>query len=306
MDTNETTTERPCAYDGCTSGLPGTVEVEVPAAYTGRPAYRCRTDKHALLCPACAAVVRDSISGTVTVHEDGAEPRAVAVKGVRSLFPAEAFIRPRKPRAAKPAAPEVERPAAAKAPAQAKAQTREEWLNAMVAKLRPVFAEHEATIPSKVRVTCGWPSTGALAQKTRRIGECWPESASADGTREILVSPVLADSVEVAAVLVHELVHAALPAGVGHGAPFARLAKSLGLTGKMTATVAGEALRARLAAMVEAPYPHAVLDMSKRRKQGTRMLKVECPDCGYTVRTTAKWIEVGMPACPCGAEMVLA
>jgi hypothetical protein len=30
----------------------------------------------------------------------------------------------------------------------------------------------------------------------------------------------------------------------------------------------------------------------------------ECPCCGYTVRTTHKWIAVGAPRCPSGTEMV--
>jgi hypothetical protein len=40
-------------------------------------------------------------------------------------------------------------------------------------------------------------------------------------------------------------------------------------------------------------------------KQGTRLLKCECPECGYVVRTTQKWLDVGVPSCPCGAEMVV-
>jgi len=35
------------------------------------------------------------------------------------------------------------------------------------------------------------------------------------------------------------------------------------------------------------------------------MLKVSCPADGYTVRTTAKWIAVGFPTCPCGTEMTI-
>lgn len=35
----------------------------------------------------------------------------------------------------------------------------------------------------------------------------------------------------------------------------------------------------------------------------TRMRKVACPVCGYTVRMARKWIAVGMPTCPCGATM---
>ena len=35
--------------------------------------------------------------------------------------------------------------------------------------------------------------------------------------------------------------------------------------------------------------------------QSTRLLKALCPDCGYVIRVTAKWVEVGLPVCPCGA-----
>lgn len=41
-------------------------------------------------------------------------------------------------------------------------------------------------------------------------------------------------------------------------------------------------------------------------KQSTRMIKLVCPADGYAVRTTRKWIEVGLPRCPCGREMVRA
>jgi hypothetical protein len=36
---------------------------------------------------------------------------------------------------------------------------------------------------------------------------------------------------------------------------------------------------------------------------GSRLLKCECPGCGYVVRTTAKWLAVGLPVCPCGETM---
>lgn len=106
-------------------------------------------------------------------------------------------------------------------------------------------------------------------------------------------------------VLVHELVHAADDCRSGHKGAFRRLATAIGLTGRMTATVAGPELAARLHALAEelGPYPHAALDASMRKKQSTRMLKVVCPDCGYAVRTTNKWLEIGVPTCPCGTEM---
>lgn len=49
-------------------------------------------------------------------------------------------------------------------------------------------------------------------------------------------------------------------------------------------------------------FSMARLTPTSTAKAGTRLLKLECK-CGYTVRTTQKWIEVGMPTCPCGEEM---
>jgi hypothetical protein len=48
-------------------------------------------------------------------------------------------------------------------------------------------------------------------------------------------------------------------------------------------------------------YPHAELkSMPKLKKCGTRMIKLGCDSCGYIVRTTQKWIDLGTPTCTCG------
>lgn len=185
--------------------------------------------------------------------------------------------------------------------------TREDWLAAITAKLAPYFEDRGKPLPEKVRVSCGWPSRRPTALKNRVVGECWSPAASADAATEVFVSPYLSDGVEVGAVLVHELCHAAAGTMCGHKGDFRKLALALGLTGKMTATTAGDELKARLNALIQGvgAYPHATLDATKsgKKKQGTRMIKVICPECGYTVRTTAKWIEVGLPTCCCGKEM---
>jgi hypothetical protein len=98
----------------------------------------------------------------------------------------------------------------------------------------------------------------------------------------------------------------------------------------MTATTASVELAAEMITLAETlgDYPHGRFTAFDRpavrpevpgeevpdeprvssgpRSQGTRMLKLVAPCCGYTVRTTRKWIEVGMPSCPCGSEMELA
>ena len=182
--------------------------------------------------------------------------------------------------------------------------TREVWLRLMTVKLRADFSRRGIELPSEIAVSCGWPSKNARARNGRRIGECWRADCSAGRRPEIFISPTLADSVEVAAVLVHEMIHAALP-DAGHGPAFKRAAVQLGLTGKMTATVAGPDLRDHLALLVRQidrrGYPHAELrPLGDERKQSTRLIKLECRGCGYVIRTTRKWIEVGTPVCCCG------
>lgn len=179
--------------------------------------------------------------------------------------------------------------------------TREEWLNTLTDNLRPLFS---VEVPENIRVTCGWPSQAAKAEKNRRIGECWSCENSEDKHFEIFISPLL-DAVEAAGILVHEMVHAIVGIEEGHKGLFRTVAMAVGLEGKMTATVPGAELAGKLREILAGmpPYPHGRLTFTKKAVQGTRMLKVLCPICGYQVRTTQKWLEVGTPTCPCGEQM---
>lgn len=183
-------------------------------------------------------------------------------------------------------------------------QTREEWLTAAVAALSPIFDTAGETLPP-VRVSVGWP--GGRGAKGSVIGQCWKSTASADSVPQMFISPVLGDAARVLDVLAHELIHALDDCTSGHRGRFAKVAKEIGLTGKMTATVAGPELASTLADIAASlgEYPHAVLTpgMSGVKTQGTRMVKVTCPEDGYTIRATRKWLDVGLPTCPCGAEM---
>lgn len=188
----------------------------------------------------------------------------------------------------------------------AKFTTREEWLNAAAQAVRPLFDEQGAADYPKFRVSCGFPKGGRGA-----IGQAWTPSASGDATAELFISPKLEELVKVGSagvldVLVHELIHAVVGNEAGHKGPFRKLAKAIGLQGKMTATVTDEALANRLLELTAAlgPYPHAQLSSLTVTKQTTRMLKVQCDGCGFTCRTTRKWLdEVGTPTCACGTEM---
>jgi hypothetical protein len=184
--------------------------------------------------------------------------------------------------------------------------TREQWLQAAVADLRVLLDAQGHTVP-RVYVSVGFPGGGS---RRTRIGECWRPEASSDGVGHVFISPILIGDVLVLGTLAHELVHAVnhSQGESGHGKCFADIAKPLGLTGKMTATGVGVELASKLEAIGAAlgEYPHALLKPggSPVKKQTTRMRKIECPCCGYTVRTTQKWIDAGLPSCPLGTPMV--
>lgn len=184
---------------------------------------------------------------------------------------------------------------------------RESWLNRVAAGMAPLFEALESPLPSRVRVAIGFTSRGA---KGKAIGECWDNRLSADGHFEIFIRPDLAHApdampAQIAAILAHELVHAAVGIPAGHGKAFKRVALGLGLVGPMRATTPGEAFLAAVAPILDAAgaLPHARLDTDGEstapKKQRTRMLKCECATCGYTVRTARKWLEsAGAPLCP--------
>lgn len=181
--------------------------------------------------------------------------------------------------------------------------TREAWLTAAAQEMSTWFTRVGANEVPRVRVSCAW----AKRARANSIGWCWHSESSADGVNELQVSPEKDDPVEVLAVLLHEMAHASDNGASKHTGYFRRTALALGLTGKMTATVAGDELEQELRVLAEklGPYPHAALNPSTTHvgKQTTRMLKVICPDDGYTLRATRKWLDIGLPSCPCGAQM---
>jgi hypothetical protein len=177
------------------------------------------------------------------------------------------------------------------------AHNRETWLNQITALyIRPHFQKAGYEIPANVRMSC------SLTSKKSAIGQCWDTSVSQDSTYEIFISPTIADSVRVVDILIHELAHAVVGIKNGHNKVFGKCARAVGLEGKLTATVASPELKGTITQWVQTmgEYPHAVLsgEGTGGKKQSTRLLKAECPHCGYTVRLSRKWLELATPECP--------
>lgn len=171
---------------------------------------------------------------------------------------------------------------------------REAWLaSAAVMLQHEVFPAASIEAASweqrKYRVSCGFP-IGYRGSRTGKValGQAFDPSISADGTMEVFINPILDKPLDVIAVLLHELVHVEAGIQCGHRGRFASVARAVGLTGPMTSTVPGDVLLPKLQGIVEVlgAYPHAKVDPNARKKQGTRLLKLQCSDCGWTARVS--------------------
>lgn len=161
---------------------------------------------------------------------------------------------------------------------------REIWLLEFAKRARKHVHEKAGLIvPDRLRI-----GVGLLGTPGRPIsGTTYAKGLASDGAVEITIAPRTCDTRDVAGTLVHELIHAC---GVhGHQKDFAKAGRALGLEGKpkemgyVTATPAWvDAILKRMG-----NYPQGTLtDPPKRKVQGTRMLKAECPECGMIVRAS--------------------
>jgi len=202
---------------------------------------------------------------------------------------------------------------AAQAATASKFENREAWLHAATGLFRPIFASVGLSLPDvHESVGFGFATRGAAK---RNIGQCWDKAASADGKAHVFVSPTIDDAGEALAILAHELIHATLGTKAGHGPAFRAAALSLGLTGPMRSTVAGDGMKKHAAGIIAAlgNYPHARINLADRVKAGvptqaTRLLKFVCTSGnGYSVRITQKWIAAhGAPVSPVNGQPMVA
>jgi hypothetical protein len=200
-------------------------------------------------------------------------------------------------------------------------ETREAWLVRAVGQVREYVKDATGLDVPEVRVSVGFPH-GSRRGALTVIGQC--HYATEDGAPALFVTPTINDGARVLDIVLHESLHAALGPKVGHRKAFADAAVACGLAGKPTATVVeeGSALAETIGQWLETlgPYPHAAVYTSwtqvpggpkkgpdggpdegpetSHPKQTTRMLRVACPGCEYTVRTSAKWLRVAIPQCP--------
>src|ERR1700745_699375 len=97
--------------------------------------------------------------------------------------------------------------------------------------MAPMFARLRAPLPPQLRIAIGFTSSG---RRSKNIGECWDNQCSEDRHFEIFIRLDLSESkdllpMQVAAILGHELVHAAVGVTAGHRKEFRRGARGIGV-----------------------------------------------------------------------------
>lgn len=189
--------------------------------------------------------------------------------------------------------------------------TREQWLRAASQEMACWLPEvNEQLNPDHAPAMCGFP--GLRHGKGRAIGACYHPGAmpKAEHLRPIFICPTLDDPRQVLATLLHELVHAALPAKAGHKKRFKDAVFGLGLVGPATATFCeeGSALEARFDVLIErlGPYPHSAMDLKRVVKKGGGWPRYKSRnEEAYKVLVSPKMLEEhGAPLDPWGDTMI--
>lgn len=170
---------------------------------------------------------------------------------------------------------------------------REQWLQALAIKARPIIAERVelgGDEESAVRLSCGFPpASGRIKAKAGLV----PPSASEDDTAEIFISPEVSDTEQVARLVLPLLVAVQAQDWKG-GAISKRITERLGLNAESNLPVTFTEILQGLGA-----YPHASLTIPAKAKQTTRLIKVSCPRNGYIARVSRSTLDTfGAPICP--------
>jgi hypothetical protein len=213
-------------------------------------------------------------------------------------------------------------------------RTREAYLMAAIAQVRPIFKAAGHPLPAVIRVSVGW-GYATRGESKHILAQAWARCTSADDTNAVFISPRLSTADDALSALMHELAHVADDCEHGHGAQFKVIGEAIGLEGNATQMLPGIALSATLITIAEAlgTYPHSELDpdatrapadpsadpvkppskvhTGPARQVGSRHIKAtcmydQCAAIGYLMRVSRHWIEVAQPICPvCRTEMTV-
>lgn len=190
-------------------------------------------------------------------------------------------------------------------------KTREEWLTQAVKAMAPMLEAHGAKMPNDWAISVGFPKRGF--KRNPAIGECWSPEVSPNKVSHMFISPIIGNPLAILWTTLHEMIHAAVGLKHKHSGEFRRVARAVGLKGKLTATFAEEgtelykALEKINADLGE--YPGTPMKaIPPKAKQGWFLIKLKSPnDPSYKFTIAPRLLaEFGMPKDYMGDDMVVA
>tara|TARA_Y100001973_G_C5203026_1_gene339260 strand:- start:1151 stop:1846 length:696 start_codon:yes stop_codon:yes gene_type:complete len=203
-----------------------------------------------------------------------------------------------------------------------KPANREEWLKEAarimwpwVKKAAKVHKQEVDTRITDFQFSVSLQGGRGMSGMNKAIGHIQYKHSTGNGKHSIRICPtrggrLLEHTVEVAYVLLHELVHAATP-NQGHRGNFPKICTTLGFAGKPTANYAekgGELFKRINNNVVKTigKFPHKKVNLPEPKSKGSRLIKMECVSegCGMTLRVTRQWINTAYIRqdgfqCPC-------
>lgn len=187
-------------------------------------------------------------------------------------------------------------------------ENREAWLTETARMIYPVidavaqsFAKDYRPVPFDDFAFACSITSGGSTQMRKVAGEIHYAEGTGNGKHEVRIAPSQDDSVQVLGVVIHEMIHA-FAIGDGHRGDFARIARFIGLKGKMTATYVekdaekGDRLRCVVDSIIKivGEYPHQKVRAPVPRGKrgiGSRMLKIVCTECDLVMRASSMQAE---------------
>lgn len=153
--------------------------------------------------------------------------------------------------------------------------TREAWLQRAAGQMQDWLRQATGKLQPSVHVSMGFPAA-SQCRLDKVLGGCFSAEFSIDGNPHIFISPIMAGdpaaSQGVLATLLHELIHAMLGSGKGHGKEFQRVAATVGLQPPWKATTAGEQLLLRLRALADSlgAWEHSAIKLPEKKKRKSK------------------------------------
>lgn len=190
--------------------------------------------------------------------------------------------------------------------------TSDEYLRAAVDEVSAAITLRIGRVVPPVRVSVGFPAGGI---RSNVEAQTFPRKMSLDGINEIFIRPTVHDAQNAIELLMVELVRAAYDGrgdtGKRVNASLEKVGFNVSSLGKLTAYVPSPALRMEIKGLADSlgAYPREEglnIVLLQAKKQTTRMVRIECTSCGYTFRTSDRWIrsiEIQCPDKSCGGEV---